>query len=200
MNGAIAICLGIASAAAPDAENAKEYQEVNMHAATDREQIIEHIHSIFKAYLRQDRDAIRRLHTPDWTGFQGPSVKIERGIDAYMVNAEKSLQSLRGIGYELLDTEVQIYGDIALVYYVARYDYRDMEGNKDSIPLRSVDIYRREKGEWNQAGSHITVIPQAADWGEGDATKAGATADTQACSPMPSPDGSTKSPAPSPQE
>ncbi len=139
-------------------------ETTNVKTESDSEQIIGHIRSIFEAFLRQDRDAIRRLHTSDWTGFQGPSVKIERGIDAYMVNAESSLQNLHGVGYELIDTEVQIHGDIAIVYYVARYDYRDREGHEGSAPLRSVDIYRRENGVWNQAGSHITVIPEGGVW------------------------------------
>ncbi len=39
-----------------------------------------------------------------------------------MINVDKSLNTLHGRGYELLDTEVQIYGDMAIVYYVARYD------------------------------------------------------------------------------
>ncbi len=146
-------------------------EHTRMTAKQNREQILQHIHGIFQAYLRQDRDAIRKTHTPDWTGFQGSSVKIERGIDAYMVNAEKSLQNLRGTGYELLDTEVQIYGDMALVYYIARYDYRDREGREGSIPLRSIDVYRRERGEWNQCGSHITPIPAGGDWGEGRTEK-----------------------------
>lgn len=133
---------------------------------SDKEAILAHIHGIFQAYLRKDREAIRRMHTEDWVGFQGPSTKIERGITDYMVNADKSLQSLNGLGYELLDTEVQIYGDIALVYYVARYDYRDNTGHQGSLPLRSIDVYRRENGEWNQAGSHIGVIPHGGNWGD----------------------------------
>ena len=47
-----------------------------------------------RQYLRKDRAVIRSARTHDWTGFQGPSVKIERGIDDYMVNAEQSLQHL----------------------------------------------------------------------------------------------------------
>ena len=141
-------------------------EHTKMATKEDREQILQHIHSIFQAFLRQDRDTIRKAHTPDWTGFQGPSARIERGIDAYMVNVEKSLQNLHGTGYELLDTEVQIYGDLALVYYIARYDYRDGEGREGSIPLRSLDVYRREQGKWNQCGSHIAVIPAVRNWGE----------------------------------
>jgi len=133
----------------------------------DRQQILGHINSIFQAFLKQDREALRRTHSKDWTGFSGPSTQIERGIEAYMVNAEKSLQSFRGVGYELLDTEIQLYGDIALVYYIARYDYAGDDDTTHAVPLRSIDIYRRDNGNWIQAGSHITVIPSSGAWGEG---------------------------------
>jgi ketosteroid isomerase-like protein len=135
------------------------------NSPNDREEILGHIRSIFEAYIRQDRAAIRATHAADWTGFQGPSTKIERGVADYMVNAELSLQNLQGTGYEILDTEVQLYGDVGIVYYVARFDYRDREGKSGSLPLRSVDIYRREKSGWIQCGSHITPIPQGGLWG-----------------------------------
>jgi ketosteroid isomerase-like protein len=130
----------------------------------DREEILAHIRSIFEAYIRQDRETIRRTHARDWTGFQNPSGKIERGIDDYMKNAELSLQTLRGTGFEILDSEVQVRGDTAIVYYVARYDYVDSDGHAASVPLRSVDIYRREAEGWIQCGSHITVIPGEPTW------------------------------------
>ncbi len=133
----------------------------------DNDKILNHVHSIFKAFLSQDREELRRLHTGDWVGFLGPSTNIERGLEAYMTNAEKSLQAFKGVSYELLDSEIRIHGDIALVYYVARYDYQTEEGEIHAVPLRSVDIYRRENGDWNQAGSHISVIPDGGGWGEG---------------------------------
>lgn len=132
----------------------------------DREEILNHIHGIFQAFIKKDRDALRRLHTGDWVGFLGPSREIERGIDAYMKHAENSLARFHGTGYELLDTEVQIHGNLALVYYVARYDYRDDDGRTGSIPLRSVDVYRRGPDGWNQAGSHIGPIPHDDSWGQ----------------------------------
>jgi len=63
-----------------------------------------------------------------------------------------------------LDTEVQIFDDIAIVYYVARYDYRDARGHEGSVPLRSVDVYRRRNGDWIQIGSHIGTIPESGEW------------------------------------
>lgn len=132
----------------------------------DREKIINHIHSIFKAFLGKDREAIKNAHSNDWVGFMGPSQKIERGIDDYMVHADLSLSSYKGVDYEIIDTEIQLYGDLGIVYYVARYDYEDANGERHSIPLRSVDIYRREADGWIQAGSHITPIPSHAGWDE----------------------------------
>ena len=137
----------------------------------DSEKILAHIHSIFQAFLRQDRKALKETHANDWIGFLGPSTGIERGIEAYMANAEKSLQSFKGKSYELLDHEIQVHQDIAIVYYVARYEYEDAHGKTHSMPLRSIDIYRRDGVDWIQAGSHITVIPSGGSWGEGDAEK-----------------------------
>ncbi len=133
----------------------------------DEQQILDHIRSIFQAYIDRDRETIRRTHAESWTGFQGPSRQIERGIDDYMRNADASLEHFRGTGYALLDTEVQIFGDIGIVYYIGRYDYVDKDGAAGSLPLRSVDVYRREGGDWTQIGSHITPIPGGV-WGEGD--------------------------------
>lgn len=139
-----------------------------MQTTQDEQAILDHIRSIFQAYLDRDRGKIRRTHSEDWTGFMGPSTKIERGIDDYMVNADKSLEGFHGTAYELLDTEVQFHGDIALVFYVARYDYANPDGQSGSVPLRSLDVYRRDGDQWIQCGSHITVIPAGGAWGEGE--------------------------------
>jgi ketosteroid isomerase-like protein len=136
--------------------------------SNDKQQILDHIHSIFQAFIKQDRDTLRETHADNWIGFLGPSTSIEKGIDAYMANAEKSLQNFKGTGYEISESEIQVFGDMALVFYVARYDYEDISGHAHSLPLRSIDIYRRDKDSWIQAGSHISVIPNSGEWGEGD--------------------------------
>jgi ketosteroid isomerase-like protein len=141
--------------------------DLRSEPAADRAAIVAHIRGIFQAYVDRDRATIERTHSADWTGFQGPSTKIERGLADYMVNADRSLAAFRGTRYELLDVEVKLHGDLALVYYVARYDYFDAEGKAGSLGLRSLDVYRRDAGEWIQSGSHITPLPSGGAWGEG---------------------------------
>jgi ketosteroid isomerase-like protein len=127
--------------------------------ATDEKEIVAHIHGLFQAYIKKDRETIRHGHTADWRGFQTRSTRIVRGIEEYMQAADRILETMEGIRYELHDVEVHIYGDVAVVYYVASYWVRGKDGNEQLVPLRSVDIYRRESGGWNQCGSNISFVP-----------------------------------------
>jgi ketosteroid isomerase-like protein len=130
-----------------------------MHAS-DETAILDHVRGIFRAFLARDRDAIQRAHTDDWTGFLVGSEAIERGIAAYMKGADHSLATFHATAFEITDHELQVRGDTALLYYTARYDYVGNDGVPGSLRLRSLDVYRREPGgAWNQAGSHITIVP-----------------------------------------
>jgi len=125
---------------------------------SDRQQIIDHIHSIFKAFVQQDRVGIRARHTVDWTGFKNNSREIVQGIDGYM--KDMTLKILKMEEYEIQDIEVQLYGNIAIVYYIAEWKSRVIStGQLLQIRARSVDIYRKDAKEWNQAGSHLSILP-----------------------------------------
>ncbi len=126
---------------------------------SDEQQILGHIHGIFRAYLDEDREAIRRTHTQDWVGFQVSSREMVRGIDSYMRNANATLDATTPLGYELLDTDISVYGDIAIVHYLASYTYLDHVDEEHTVRLRSADIYRKDDGHWNQCGSNICRVP-----------------------------------------
>ncbi len=139
---------------------------------TDEQQILDHIHGIFRAYLDKDRDTIRRTHTEDWVGFQVGSREMVRGINAYMLNADATLDNTIPVAYDLLDTDISVYDDVAIVYYLASYTYRDHEDEENTVRLRSVDIYRKDDdGHWNQCGSNICRVPQPSDNPSVDATR-----------------------------
>lgn len=126
--------------------------------AADREAILGHIHSIFRAYLEKDRAALEATHTTDWIGFTVSAEGLVRGIEGYMRYADGVLATSKPLGYELLDTEVLVHGDVAIVYYLARYSFL-RDGEERTVRLRSVDVYRRERGEWIQSGSNICPTP-----------------------------------------
>ena len=130
------------------------------HAGTEEEnaraEIIAHIESIFQAFVDQDRDAIRSTHSEDWTGFQTSAQEITHGIDAYMANVGFTNPMQR---YEIEDYDIQLYGDVAVVYYVAHW-WSHVPSIRQYVRTRarSVDIYRHEEDGWIQAGSNINIL------------------------------------------
>jgi ketosteroid isomerase-like protein len=126
----------------------------------DRQQIIDHIHRIFQAFVDQDSMSIRNLHTEDWTGFQNRSREIVKGVDGYMQNVRKSLAESQMLEYELEDIEVRIYGETAIVFYVGNWKSRiKRTGLVLKFRVRSVDIFRKTGSSWNQTGSHLSILP-----------------------------------------
>lgn len=126
----------------------------------DQEKIVQHIDGLFKAFIRKDLDAIRRGHTSDWKGFQVGSRHLVRGIEEYTEAAKQAIKNFDGKRYEMLDLDVQIHGDVAIVFYLAKYWTAAPSGDEKAILLRSVDIYRKEPQGWNQCGSNICTVPE----------------------------------------
>jgi Domain of unknown function (DUF4440) len=127
--------------------------------AHDEAEILAHIHGLFEAYRTGDRAAIERGHTRDWRGFQIPSRKIVSGIDEYMVVADRVLASFAMTRYSIDHVEYDFHGDFCVVFYIARDWLQDGAGER-CVLLRSIDLYRKENGAWNQCGSHITALAE----------------------------------------
>lgn len=129
----------------------------------DAEEIRRHVISLFDAYLQGDLDTLKQGRISEWKGFQIKSTRLIRGVDEYMIELARVLGGLKVEKYEFLDFEVDVEGDIALVYYVARdYLQTDDTGIGGPVPptilIRSIDVYRRIDGNWIQAGSNICAI------------------------------------------
>ena len=121
-----------------------------------KEEILAHIESIFQAFIEQDRDTIRATHSEDWTGFQTSAQEITHGVDAYMANIGFTNPMQR---YEIEDYDIQLYGDVAIVYYVAHWwSHVPSIGQYVRTRARSVDIYRHDDEGWIQAGSNINIL------------------------------------------
>jgi SnoaL-like domain len=125
--------------------------------AKDKEQILCHVRGLFQAFIRKDLGAIQKGHTTDWKGFQVTSTKLVRGIDGYMQAAQEAMRSFNGTRYEILDLDIDVHADLAVVFYVARYWFVGAE-EEQNILVRAVDLYRREQAGWNQCGSNICTI------------------------------------------
>ncbi len=137
----------------------------------DKDAIRDHVVSLFDAYLAGDLETLRGGRTDDWQGFQIRSTRLVRGIDDYMVELEKVIGGLQVDRYEFLDFDVEVDGDLGIVYYVAR-DYLSDAKQEEAAPtpktilIRSIDIYRRIDGAWTQVGSNICALSDTSIDGE----------------------------------
>ncbi len=134
-----------------------------------------HIDSVFEAYRRKDREAVRRTHSPDWRGFLTGSRGVLRGIDEYMRDAEGFLGSPARIErWSFRDLDVLFYGETGVVSYVADLDI-GLEGRTEKDTLRVLDIYRREGSQWQQVASQVARHPDAPAGAGGGARDLSAT-------------------------
>jgi ketosteroid isomerase-like protein len=130
---------------------------------SDRLAIQAHIDAVFDAYIRKDREDLRKTHAENWRGFLSSSRQIIRGIDEYMQQAEPFLSSTYKIeSYRILDMDIVFYGDIAFVSYIADLDL-NTQGQVSHNKLRVVDLYVKSGGHWNQAGSQVDTHPDTLD-------------------------------------
>ncbi len=121
-------------------------------------EIRSHVEALFEAFLSKDRDALRKGRVENWRGFQIPSTTLIRGVGDYMVDLETALQNVTVTRYEFLDFEVDVRGNVALVYYVAR-DWLNTPEGETTILVRALDVYGLEDDGWIQIGSNICLVP-----------------------------------------
>ncbi|PYR74479.1 MAG: hypothetical protein DMF86_18260 [Acidobacteria bacterium] len=138
--------------------------------AADRKAIRAHIDKIFAAYIERDCATIRATHSKDWVGFTGVARSVVSGLDQYMNSSAPFCRSAGQananpefglVDYKLTQIDYVFHGDVALVPYVAETVY----GRAARVPgkLRSLDVYEKQHGEWNQVGSNIYLHPDAVD-------------------------------------
>lgn len=126
----------------------------------DRDAIRAHIMSIFDAFNKRDRVALRATHAEHWRGYLWGPQRLVKGIDDYM----RYIEGLAGGGggttttWELPEFDVLFYGDVAIVNFIA--DVVQPNGTRQHS-LRITDIYVKEaNGKWNQAGSNTYAHPE----------------------------------------
>ncbi len=76
----------------------------------DRQMVVDKLHSIFDAFVSQNKDVLRSSHSEDWMGFFANSTQITSGLDGYLNHV--SFDRLQMVDYEIQDIKVQISTDI----------------------------------------------------------------------------------------
>jgi ketosteroid isomerase-like protein len=125
----------------------------------DREAIRAHIDRVFRAYMARDRATVEATHAREWRGFLTRSRGIIRGIGEYMREADAILAGpVRITAYHMRDFDIRFLGNLAIVPYIADITL-DVNGSPQPTTLRVLDLYARERGEWDQVASQVAAHP-----------------------------------------
>jgi ketosteroid isomerase-like protein len=130
----------------------------------DREEIRNHIDSIFQAFIHKDIAALRATHDANWLGFLEGSGQIIRGLDQYMkVGANVNPASPYGMAsYKMREFDIAFEGDAAFVTFVADVESKTPSGPSQRA-LRIADFYAKRNGHWIQAGSDTELHPETVE-------------------------------------
>lgn len=131
--------------------------------AQDREEILKHIHSIFRAFSNRDEAALLRTHLPDFCGFTVRSRTAIHQREHYLVEIGSHLNAEIYQDYELSDVVFSFRDGVAAVCYVAQLKCRLAQGRETSIKLRVLDVYVREAEGWNLLASNANLHPDEID-------------------------------------
>lgn len=129
------------------------------------EEIHGHVVRLFDAFLAGDLETLRNGRTTGWKGFQIKSTHLVCGVDDYMTELDAVMGGMKVDRYEFLDFDIDLYGDLALVFYVAR-DHMARDPGRDgpeTVLIRSLDVYRQVGGRWTQIASNICALPDTRD-------------------------------------
>ena len=129
----------------------------------DRQAILKHIDSIFRAYIARDAETLRKTHHTQWKGFTVRSRVTIHDREQYLQEAESLLQHQDWKFFEISDADVAFHGDAAVVTYIARVSGKDPQEMYFESKLRVMDIYAKTGGEWNLAASHVSLHPDEID-------------------------------------
>lgn len=131
--------------------------------AKDRQEILAHIDSIFKAFATRDRETLRRTHLPDFKGFPVRSRKVVHSREEYLQEIERLLDLQLYSSYQILEEDFHFIGDVAIVSYIAQTSGQDPQGKPFETKIRVMDIYQHTPEGWNLAASSVSVHPDDID-------------------------------------
>lgn len=137
--------------------------EAQINRERDRQEILEHIHSIFRAFAARDREKLRQTHLSEFKGYAARSRSTIRNRDMYLRDVESILENQEYQDYVLMEEDFHFIGEVAIVCYIANVTGRTRQGQPYESKIRVMDIYRKTGEGWNLAASSVSLHPDVID-------------------------------------
>ena len=124
----------------------------------DKDQIIDAVHSMWKAVQENDLEAYLSYIHPDYSVFGEGDVYLHEGKDKERIDYADYLGRASGVRTFMHQPKVTIRGDTAwLTYHWNDAGY--ISGERFTSRGKSTRVFVKENGKWLCIHSHFTAIP-----------------------------------------
>jgi len=140
-------------------------------APAEKKALLEAREAVWRAFFTNDQAQLDKLVPEDTIVLEG---SLEKPFVRKAEILEFAKQSAQGgaklVRLEFPQTELQVYGDTAIIYTTYLYELENARGKRHTSTGRATEIFVRRNGAWVNPGWHMT--PVSAD--EQPATSTGA--------------------------
>jgi ketosteroid isomerase-like protein len=122
-----------------------------------RQQLLTAREAVWRAYFTNDQAQLDKLVPADTIVLEGP---LETPFVKKSDILESAKQGAQGgsklVRLEFPKTEIQVYGDTAIIYTTYLYELETPKGERQTSTGRATEIFVRRKGAWVNPGWHMT--------------------------------------------
>lgn len=137
-------------------------QQMSMPAAVSqqlRQQILTAREAVWRAYFTNDQTQLDKLVPTDTivleVSLEKPFVKKADILESAKQGAQSGNKLVR---LEFPQTEMQVYGDTAIIYTTYLYELENTKGERHTSTGHATEIFVRRQGAWVNPGWHLTPI------------------------------------------
>lgn len=124
-----------------------------------RQQILTAREAVWRAFFTNDQGQLDKLVPAD-------TIVLEGSLEKPFVKKAEILESAKQLGQsgsklirlEFPQTEMQVYGDTAILYTTYLYELENPQGERRTSKGRATEIFVRRNGAWVNPGWHMTPV------------------------------------------
>jgi ketosteroid isomerase-like protein len=122
-----------------------------------RQQLLTAREAVWRAYFTNDQAQLDKLVPADTVVLEGPLEKPFVKKSDILESAKQGAQhGNKLVRLEFPQTEIQVYGDTAIIYTTYLYELESPKGERHISTGRATEIFVRRKGAWVNPGWHMT--------------------------------------------
>jgi ketosteroid isomerase-like protein len=135
---------------------APRFASANTVSASQRNELLRVREAVWRAWFAADESALARLVPPDL-------LAIDTGENEFKTQAQELAgardfvrQNGRLLGLRFPRTEIQLFGDTAILYSLYELDL-EQGGRRQHQAGRATEVFVRRNGEWTNVGWHMDL-------------------------------------------